>query len=169
MTDGAVEAHSGGQGGFEPSLPALNHQAAVDWAPSAGYQPTLHVLSSLASKYYEKEALLMDPVDGPILASLLGKWSSPCSELHLDLWSRLEGAPPEGLSRLPPASHLQNCSLPLAFRLLRWSLFGRSLGYPSCWRGRSFWWEEGGRTPLGDGLPAPSALQWGPAPWSTPR
>ena len=77
----------------------------------------------------------MDPVDGPILASLLGKWSSQCSELHLDLWSRLEGAPPEGLSRLPPASHLQNCSLPLTSRLLRWSLFGRSLGYPSCWRG----------------------------------
>lgn len=25
------------------------------------------------SKYYEKEALLMDPVDGPILASLLGE------------------------------------------------------------------------------------------------
>lgn len=26
-----------------------------------------------SSKYYEKEAVLMDPVDGPILASLLGK------------------------------------------------------------------------------------------------
>lgn len=34
---------------------------------------------SLASKYYEKEALLMDPVDGPILVSLLGKWSRALS------------------------------------------------------------------------------------------
>ena len=34
---------------------------------------------SLTSKYYEKEALLMDPVDGPILASLLGKWSRALS------------------------------------------------------------------------------------------
>lgn len=41
-------------------------------APSAG----LHVDPRSfppTSKYYEKEALLMDPVDGPILASLLGK------------------------------------------------------------------------------------------------
>lgn len=38
---------------------------------------------SLASKYYEKEALLMDPVDGPILASLLGKWSSALSIIWL--------------------------------------------------------------------------------------
>lgn len=30
------------------------------------------VLLISSSKYYEKEALLMDPVDGPILASLLG-------------------------------------------------------------------------------------------------
>lgn len=30
------------------------------------------------SKYYEKEALLMDPVDGPILASLLGKSALGC-------------------------------------------------------------------------------------------
>lgn len=29
------------------------------------------------SKYYEKEALLMDPVDGPILASLL---VGPCAQ-----------------------------------------------------------------------------------------
>lgn len=27
-----------------------------------------------SSKYYEKEAVLMDPVDGPILASLLGNY-----------------------------------------------------------------------------------------------
>ena len=27
----------------------------------------------------------MDPVDGPILASLLGKWPSQCPEPHLDL------------------------------------------------------------------------------------
>lgn len=31
--------------------------------------PLSHLYSS---KYYEKEAVLMDPVDGPILASLLG-------------------------------------------------------------------------------------------------
>ncbi|KAJ6656695.1 hypothetical protein lerEdw1_003582 [Lerista edwardsae] len=36
-------------------------------------QPVLRILSS---KYYEKEALLMDPVDGPILASLL---VGPCA------------------------------------------------------------------------------------------
>lgn len=35
--------------------------------------PCTIVLSHLSSsKYYEKEAVLMDPVDGPILASLLG-------------------------------------------------------------------------------------------------
>lgn len=34
---------------------------------------TLLCLPPTCSKYYEKEALLMDPVDGPILASLLGK------------------------------------------------------------------------------------------------
>lgn len=61
--------------------------AAVDWAPSAGRHPHLRVLSSLASKYYEKEALLMDPVDGPILASLLGKWPGALSFC----WSRLTG------------------------------------------------------------------------------
>ena len=39
-----------------------------------------HVLSNFplsrlsSSKYYEKEAVLMDPVDGPILASLLGNY-----------------------------------------------------------------------------------------------
>jgi len=35
-----------------------------------GYSILLSFMFS--SKYYEKEALLMDPVDGPILASLLG-------------------------------------------------------------------------------------------------
>lgn len=29
-----------------------------------------------SSKFYEKEAVLMDPVDGPILASLLGNYFS---------------------------------------------------------------------------------------------
>lgn len=38
------------------------------------------------SKYYEKEALLMDPVDGPILASLLGKMGAECN------WSFVLGA-----------------------------------------------------------------------------
>lgn len=33
------------------------------------------VFLSIFSKYYEKEALLMDPVDGPILASLLGNYT----------------------------------------------------------------------------------------------
>lgn len=37
------------------------------------------VLLISSSKYYEKEALLMDPVDGPILASLLGNtFVLPC-------------------------------------------------------------------------------------------
>lgn len=39
------------------------------------------------SKYYEKEALLMDPVDGPILASLLGKRSGADR-----IWSFVLGA-----------------------------------------------------------------------------
>lgn len=41
-------------------------------APSAGLHVDPHSFPP-TSKYYEKEALLMDPVDGPILASLLGK------------------------------------------------------------------------------------------------
>lgn len=74
FTDGAVEAHSNWvtKRDIEPSLSALNHQAVVGCAPSAGHHPTLHVLSSLASKYYEKEALLMDPVDSPILCVFAG-------------------------------------------------------------------------------------------------
>lgn len=104
----------------------------------------------------------MDPVDGPILASLLGKWSSQCSELHLDLWSRLEGAPAKGLSRLPPASHLQNCSLPLTFRLLRWSLFGRSLGYPSCRKGVILLVGGGREDSPGRSAPSPVCSAVGP-------
>lgn len=42
---------------------------------------TLYVTSHIVScsAFYEKEAMLMDPVDGPILASLLGiyKQSNP--------------------------------------------------------------------------------------------
>lgn len=36
-----------------------------------------------SSKYYEKEAVLMDPVDGPILASLLGNYTWLCEHLSL--------------------------------------------------------------------------------------
>lgn len=53
----------------------------------------------------------MDPVDGPILASLLGK-AQPVL-LSSGSRSRLQGASPQGLFRpssLPPS----NCSLPLA-------------------------------------------------------
>ena len=34
-----------------------------------------HIINALfsSSKYYEKEALIADPCDGPILASLMGK------------------------------------------------------------------------------------------------
>jgi hypothetical protein len=57
-----------GSGGSEPSLPAVR-PLLVTFQTCVSF--------SLASKYYEKEALLMDPVDGPILASLLGKtWCS---------------------------------------------------------------------------------------------
>lgn len=49
--------------------------------------PSLLCLPLPCSKYYEKEALLMDPVDGPILASLLGKgleagWASQGAAIH---------------------------------------------------------------------------------------
>lgn len=36
-----------------------------------------------SSKYYEKEAVLMDPVDGHILASLLGNYTRCCKHLCL--------------------------------------------------------------------------------------
>ena len=45
------------------------------------YQNLLNVLHILpCSAFYEKEAMLMDPVDGPILASLLGIY-----DLHLPM------------------------------------------------------------------------------------
>lgn len=48
------------------------------------YVPLKIPLSHLpSSKYYEKEAVLMDPVDGPILASLLGNYMSHCKHLYL--------------------------------------------------------------------------------------
>lgn len=39
------------------------------------------------SKYYEKEAYLADPVDGPILASLLGRSFSVLFCLSVTMWS----------------------------------------------------------------------------------
>lgn len=48
------------------------------------------------SKYYEKEALLADPVFGPILASLLGKPGirEACAGPQWGLRGRCQGATP---------------------------------------------------------------------------
>lgn len=65
---------------------------------------------SLASKYYEKEALLMDPVDGPILASLLGKWSSALNFIWVSGFCSLLYS--KGLSHCPPASSTKTYLFP---------------------------------------------------------
>ncbi|XP_069070817.1 small G protein signaling modulator 1 isoform X1 [Pleurodeles waltl] len=62
-------------------LPSLSPQAIKNlWIRTALIEKVLdkivHYLVENSSKYYEKEALLMDPVDGPILASLL---VGPCA------------------------------------------------------------------------------------------
>ncbi|XP_030074257.1 small G protein signaling modulator 1 [Microcaecilia unicolor] len=62
-------------------LPNLSPQAIKHlWIRTALIEKVLdkivHYLVENSSKYYEKEALLMDPVDGPILASLL---VGPCA------------------------------------------------------------------------------------------
>ncbi|XP_071618907.1 small G protein signaling modulator 1 isoform X2 [Heliangelus exortis] len=64
-----------------PKLPNLSPQALKHlWIRTALFEKVLdkivHHLVENSSKYYEKEALLMDPVDGPILASLL---VGPCA------------------------------------------------------------------------------------------
>ncbi|KAM9281281.1 small G protein signaling modulator 1 [Morus bassanus] len=64
-----------------PKLPNLSPQAMKHlWIRTALFEKVLdkivHYLVENSSKYYEKEALLMDPVDGPILASLL---VGPCA------------------------------------------------------------------------------------------
>ncbi|XP_060256804.1 small G protein signaling modulator 1 isoform X4 [Ovis aries] len=64
-----------------PKLPNLSPLAIKHlWIRTALFEKVLdkivHYLVENSSKYYEKEALLMDPVDGPILASLL---VGPCA------------------------------------------------------------------------------------------
>ncbi|XP_029999771.1 small G protein signaling modulator 1 isoform X2 [Sphaeramia orbicularis] len=64
-----------------PRLPSLAPQAVKNlWIRTALFEKVLdkivHYLVENSSKYYEKEAVLMDPVDGPILASLL---VGPCA------------------------------------------------------------------------------------------
>ncbi|XP_029083495.1 small G protein signaling modulator 1 isoform X3 [Monodon monoceros] len=64
-----------------PRLPNLSPLAIKHlWIRTALFEKVLdkivHYLVENSSKYYEKEALLMDPVDGPILASLL---VGPCA------------------------------------------------------------------------------------------
>uniref|UniRef100_A0A8C5SY22 Small G protein signaling modulator 1 n=1 Tax=Laticauda laticaudata TaxID=8630 RepID=A0A8C5SY22_LATLA len=64
-----------------PKPPSLSPQAIKHlWIRTALFEKVLdkivHYLVENSSKYYEKEALLMDPVDGPILASLL---VGPCA------------------------------------------------------------------------------------------
>ncbi|XP_055017510.1 small G protein signaling modulator 1 isoform X2 [Boleophthalmus pectinirostris] len=64
-----------------PRLPSLAPQTVKNlWIRTALFEKVLDkivlYLVENCSKYYEKEALLMDPVDGPILASLL---VGPCA------------------------------------------------------------------------------------------
>lgn len=64
-----------------PRLPTLNPQGVKNlWIRTALFEKVLDkivlYLVENSSKYYEKEAILMDPVDGPILASLL---VGPCA------------------------------------------------------------------------------------------
>ncbi|KAM3610600.1 uncharacterized protein V6R79_006465 [Siganus canaliculatus] len=64
-----------------PRLPSLNPQGVKNlWIRAALFEKVLDkivlYLVENSSKYYEKEAVLMDPVDGPILASLL---VGPCA------------------------------------------------------------------------------------------
>lgn len=120
----------------------------------------------LASKYYEKEALLMDPVDGPILASLLGKWSSALS------FAWISGLGwPEHLLRaslisiqIPPSK--LTCSLSFA----PGSCSGRSVAGPwgilAGWTGRIVQWVaqlviDGRADFLGLWIPSPCLLRSG--------
>ncbi|KAM4616484.1 small G protein signaling modulator 1 [Polymixia lowei] len=64
-----------------PRLPSLNPQVVKNlWIRTALFEKVLDkivlYLVENSSKFYEKEAVLMDPVDGPILASLL---VGPCA------------------------------------------------------------------------------------------
>ncbi|CAJ1068790.1 small G protein signaling modulator 1 isoform X4 [Xyrichtys novacula] len=64
-----------------PRLPSLSPQGVRNlWIRTALFEKVLDkivlYLVENSSKYYEKEAVLMDPVDGPILASLL---VGPCA------------------------------------------------------------------------------------------
>ncbi|KAM4745742.1 small G protein signaling modulator 1 isoform 2-T2 [Anableps anableps] len=64
-----------------PRLPSLNPPGVKNlWIRTALFEKVLDkivlYLVENSSKYYEKEAILMDPVDGPILASLL---VGPCA------------------------------------------------------------------------------------------
>uniref|UniRef100_A0A3Q3GEP3 Small G protein signaling modulator 1a n=1 Tax=Kryptolebias marmoratus TaxID=37003 RepID=A0A3Q3GEP3_KRYMA len=64
-----------------PRLPSLNPPGVKSlWIRTALFEKVLDkivlYLVENSSKYYEKEAILMDPVDGPILASLL---VGPCA------------------------------------------------------------------------------------------
>lgn len=52
---------------------SIHRSAVCVTRPRRALKTPLSRLSG--SKYYEKEAVLMDPVDGPILASLLGNYA----------------------------------------------------------------------------------------------
>uniref|UniRef100_A0A670JPH8 Small G protein signaling modulator 1 n=1 Tax=Podarcis muralis TaxID=64176 RepID=A0A670JPH8_PODMU len=73
-------------------LPSLSPQAIKHlWIRTALFEKVLdkivlHLVEN-SSKYYEKEALLMDPVDGPILASLLGNVALLASAVGTCSWA----------------------------------------------------------------------------------
>ncbi|GAA6080776.1 small G protein signaling modulator 1 isoform X1, partial [Tachysurus ichikawai] len=77
----AVGSYSETSRKFPPRIPGLSPQAVRHlWIRTALIEKVLDkivlYLVENSSKYYEKEAVLMDPVDGPILASLL---VGPCA------------------------------------------------------------------------------------------
>ena len=79
-------------------------------ALEGGPEPCGHPVLFPGSKYYEKEALLADPVFGPILASLLGKPGirEACAGPQWGLWGRCQGAIPE---LVVPVSTVGPCAL----------------------------------------------------------
>lgn len=80
-------------------------------ALEGGLEPCGHSVCFFpGSKYYEKEALLADPVFGPILASLLGKDGirEACAGPQWGLQGRCQGATPE---LMVPVSTVGPCAL----------------------------------------------------------
>uniref|UniRef100_A0A4W2DKF7 Small G protein signaling modulator 2 n=1 Tax=Bos indicus x Bos taurus TaxID=30522 RepID=A0A4W2DKF7_BOBOX len=103
------------QGSASGKAPALSLQALKHiWVRTALMEKVLdkvvQYLVENCSKYYEKEALLADPVFGPILASLLGKPGirEACAGPQRWLRGRCQGTTPE---LMVPVSTVGPCAL----------------------------------------------------------